>query len=120
VEELEKTTAQEVSLMDSKRKKFQLSSFFAGLALGAGVMFLRRMQEKSHPDSTPTQLRINRALDRTLENARKAGAITLAPKDRYVIFSDHHKGARNPADDFQPCERTYLAAIDHYYQQGIG
>ncbi len=37
---------------------------------------------------------------------------------RYVIFSDLHKGRRTPADEFRFCEATYLAALDHYYKNG--
>ncbi len=35
-----------------------------------------------------------------------------------VIFSDHHKGRRDGADDFWICERAYNAALGHYLEQG--
>lgn len=38
-------------------------------------------------------------------------------EDRFIIFSDHHKGNNNGADDFTVCEPVYLAALDHYGQQ---
>jgi hypothetical protein len=38
---------------------------------------------------------------------------------RLVIFSDHHKGARDGADDFQRCERAYCAALAHYLDAGF-
>jgi predicted phosphodiesterase len=38
-------------------------------------------------------------------------------KERFVIFSDHHKGNNNGADDFTTCEQAYLKALDHYEQQ---
>ena len=38
-------------------------------------------------------------------------------KDRFIIFSDQHKGARNGADDFMACEGTYAAALDYYNRQ---
>ncbi len=38
---------------------------------------------------------------------------------RLIIFSDLHKGQRDGADDFQPCEQTYLAALAQYWQQGF-
>jgi hypothetical protein len=38
--------------------------------------------------------------------------------ERYVIFSDQHKGGRTLADDFLPCENTYRKALAYYYQQG--
>jgi hypothetical protein len=38
--------------------------------------------------------------------------------DRLVIFSDHHRGARDAADDFRRCERAYCAALGHYLEAG--
>jgi UDP-2,3-diacylglucosamine pyrophosphatase LpxH len=38
---------------------------------------------------------------------------------RLILFSDLHKGQRDGADDFQPCEQTYLAALAHYWQEGF-
>lgn len=37
--------------------------------------------------------------------------------DRIIIFSDHHKGTRNGADDFATNEPCYLAALDYYEAQ---
>jgi hypothetical protein len=37
---------------------------------------------------------------------------------RLIIFSDHHKGQRDGADDFQRCERAYNAALGYYYESG--
>jgi predicted phosphodiesterase len=37
---------------------------------------------------------------------------------RFVIFSDHHKGARNGADDFALCEAAYAGALDYYHDGG--
>ena len=37
---------------------------------------------------------------------------------RFIIFSDHHKGCRNGADDFTLCETNYLAALDYYNLHG--
>ncbi|MBL7732603.1 MAG: metallophosphoesterase [Chitinophagaceae bacterium] len=39
-------------------------------------------------------------------------------QDRFIIFSDQHKGRRNGADDFTQAEPNYLAALDHYYKAG--
>ncbi|MGC9520275.1 MAG: metallophosphoesterase [Anaerolineae bacterium] len=39
-------------------------------------------------------------------------------RDRYVIFSDTHRGARNPADDFRQNERAYSAALAYYLRLG--
>jgi predicted phosphodiesterase len=35
-------------------------------------------------------------------------------KDKFIIFSDHHKGNRDHADDFANNEPNYLAALDYY------
>lgn len=37
-----------------------------------------------------------------------------ATADRFIIFSDQHKGAKNGADDFMQAEPNYLAALLHY------
>jgi hypothetical protein len=39
-------------------------------------------------------------------------------KDRYIIFSDEHKGTRDEADDFKEAENDYLAALHYYYENG--
>jgi UDP-2,3-diacylglucosamine pyrophosphatase LpxH len=38
-------------------------------------------------------------------------------KDKFVILSDQHKGARSAADDFMLAENNYLAALDYYNQE---
>lgn len=40
--------------------------------------------------------------------------------DRWIIFSDHHRGIGDGADDFAPCKETYLAALTYYTNQGYG
>ena len=37
---------------------------------------------------------------------------------KLVVFSDHHKGARDGADDFSRCERAYMAALGYYLEEG--
>jgi UDP-2,3-diacylglucosamine pyrophosphatase LpxH len=36
---------------------------------------------------------------------------------KIVILSDHHKGARDGADDFLRCERAYAAALAYYLEE---
>lgn len=36
-------------------------------------------------------------------------------KFKAVIFSDHHRGQGDRADDYRLCSHTYDTAIDHYY-----
>jgi len=61
--------------------------------------------------------------------ARVAGELTRACRDapterrdidalKVVIFSDHHRGRGDDADDFARCERAYMAALGWYAQQG--
>ena len=40
-------------------------------------------------------------------------------KAKIVVFSDHHKGGRDKADDFQRCERAYCAALGYYLERGF-
>lgn len=65
-----------------------------------------------------SQKALNRALDSALQKVKQQNKLPLNADSRYIIFSDHHKGARNAADDFLPCEQTYLAALDHYWENG--
>lgn len=37
---------------------------------------------------------------------------------RFVIFSDHHRGVRDGADDFMRCEKAYSAALGYYFESG--
>jgi len=88
------------------------------MAIGGGIAFVRASRAGKHPDDTPVQKSINKALSKTLRRARREGKLELNSDRRYVIFSDHHKGGRNKADDFRQCEPTYLAALDHYLAHG--
>lgn len=61
-----------------------------------------------------TEADIHAALDRAYTAAETRHIVS--GKDRLVIFSDHHRGARDGADDFQRCERSYNAALAYYYK----
>jgi UDP-2,3-diacylglucosamine pyrophosphatase LpxH len=65
-----------------------------------------------------SQKRIKRALSETLETAREKASYSLDANGSYVIFSDHHKGARTRADDFLLCEETYMQALEYYDNKG--
>lgn len=47
-------------------------------------------------------IRKSRRLDRDLNDMRM------------ILFSDHHRGKRDDSDDFVQCEKTYIAALNHY------
>ncbi len=104
--------------MGRKSSRFNLAPLLAGAVLGGGAVYLRSLLLRQHPEETITQKGINKALTKALQGARRKGKIPLQAGQRYVVFSDHHKGVRNLADDFQPCEETYLAALDYYLEKG--
>lgn len=37
---------------------------------------------------------------------------------KLIVFSDHHRGKRDGADDFSACEATYLKALNYYHNRG--
>lgn len=52
---------------------------------------------------------------RALEQEQAEGPAVLdIHTAKFVIFSDHHKGKRDGADDFRLCERAYNAALAYY------
>jgi hypothetical protein len=68
------------------------------------------------PDPDEYKRAIGRGLTRALAGA---DVEVLDLQQRAVaIFSDHHKGARDGADDFQRCERAYNAALGYYLDRG--
>jgi UDP-2,3-diacylglucosamine pyrophosphatase LpxH len=93
-------------------------SLMLGVTLGAGAALAAVSYFRHRPEQELQQRLVNQALDRTYARLADAARTRLAPNHRYVIFSDHHKGNRNKADDFRFCEQTYLAALDYYAEQG--
>ncbi len=73
--------------------------------------------------SKPNREKIFEALSRLVdtilkEPGKKGPVIPFDPQtDKFIIFSDQHKGRRNGADDFIQAEPNYLAALDHYNEQ---
>ena len=71
--------------------------------------------------SRPERSRIFKALSELFRNikeepGKKGVILSLRENSRIIIFSDHHRGARNGADDFMKAETTYLAALDYYFE----
>jgi UDP-2,3-diacylglucosamine pyrophosphatase LpxH len=58
---------------------------------------------------------VAKGLDTALE---RAGEERLDPGERIAIFSDHHKGVGDPADDFRRCEHAYTCALGYYLEAG--
>lgn len=72
--------------------------------------------------SRPERERVFHGLSEILDGIEE-GKITKgvtvpfdSSKDKFIVFSDQHKGAKNGADDFMLCEPNYLAALQHYHQ----
>lgn len=59
---------------------------------------------------------IHKGLERAFGEAGEVGVDIGS--ERLIIFSDHHKGARDGADDFLRCERAYDAALGYYLEAG--
>jgi UDP-2,3-diacylglucosamine pyrophosphatase LpxH len=76
-------------------------------------------------DSSPVRERVFEALTSLREKmihdpGKKGFIIPFQPeRERFIIFSDQHKGGRNGADDFTLAEPNYLAALDHYDREGF-
>jgi predicted phosphodiesterase len=74
--------------------------------------------------SRPDQKRIHKALT-TLnqkinnEPGKRGLIFEISDQDKFIIFSDQHKGARDFADDFSLSEKNYLQALAHYNSSGF-
>lgn len=66
----------------------------------------------------PAITRIHKSLDKLAKNGLSFYLDVDA--DKWIIFSDHHRGTGDGADDFAPCKSNYTAALDYYYKQGYG
>jgi UDP-2,3-diacylglucosamine pyrophosphatase LpxH len=51
------------------------------------------------------------------KNSKRVCSIAIDANDKFIIFSDQHKGNRDRADDFASNEFNYLAALEYYHQQ---
>lgn len=72
--------------------------------------------------SSPDPKRVHEALtllhaNIVQEQNKKGKIISFTNEDRFVIFSDQHKGAKNGSDDFTGAESNYVAALDYYANQ---
>lgn len=73
-------------------------------------------------DSRPDKRRVNKALSALYNNLRnlkieKGSLISFKASQRFVIFSDQHKGVKDGADVFFLAEKNYIAALDYYNGQ---
>ena len=62
---------------------------------------------------------IARGLDRALDSEDLVLKDNFELReDKLIVFSDLHKGTRDPADDFWRSERAYVAALAYYLETG--
>jgi predicted phosphodiesterase len=75
--------------------------------------------------SRPDKKRVDKALSdlhkELIGGTGKKGLILPfdAHKDKFIILSDQHKGARDGADIFALAEKNYLAALSYYFEKGF-
>jgi hypothetical protein len=62
--------------------------------------------------------RVNAGLTRAYADPGTAEQTFDIGRDKLIIFSDHHRGTKDGADDFWRCERSYRAALGHYFEHG--
>lgn len=73
--------------------------------------------------SRPDKKRVDKALTDLYENITtnpgKRGPVIPfnADKDKFIILSDQHKGARDGSDIFAKSAKNYLVALEHYNQK---
>ena len=61
---------------------------------------------------------VQAGLSRAYDNPDITETTFDVDRDRLIIFSDHHSGSRDGADDFWRCERSYHAALGYYFEAG--
>jgi hypothetical protein len=73
--------------------------------------------------SRPDKTRVDQALSNlykeiTIDPGNRGLVIPFdAHKDKFIILSDQHKGARDGADIFALAEKNYLTALEHYNKE---
>ena len=80
-----------------------------------------RLAEKfsSRPDKQRVFDSLTELHKKILSGDKKKGLIIplSTATQKFIIFSDQHKGAKNAADDFAVCEKNYVAALDYYFNE---
>jgi UDP-2,3-diacylglucosamine pyrophosphatase LpxH len=73
----------------------------------------------SDPKLVEYQKGVADALNKVFDSDRTEELEVDLDDAKIVIFSDHHKGSRDGADDFRGCERAYAAALAYYLENGF-
>ncbi|MEP6927342.1 MAG: metallophosphoesterase [Ginsengibacter sp.] len=81
-----------------------------------GPLLTRLASNASAPDKKEVFKSLSKLLRNLNERPGKRG-LSLDVDfniDKFIIFSDHHKGNKDHGDDFAGNEKNYLAALDYY------
>lgn len=74
--------------------------------------------------ASPKKDAVDKSLDTLYKTSNKLRSRRLKllntnlTNDRFIIFSDQHKGNRSWADDFGTSEKNYIAALKYYHNNG--
>lgn len=74
----------------------------------------------SRPDKTRVHAALSALYLHVKSKPGKKGLVLNLnhPAQKFIIFSDLHKGNKKRSDDFAPAEANYLAALDYYNKNG--
>jgi predicted phosphodiesterase len=100
-------------------RKFFMQRFLQ-ILLTKPVLWLAKRFD-SRPDINRVHTALTKLYTHILENPGKKGSVIPInlSTDKFIVFSDQHKGAKNGSDDFMNAEPNYISALDHYYQEGF-
>lgn len=75
----------------------------------------------SRPDKQRVFDSLTQLHKKIIEGDKKKGLIIPfdTSTQKFIIFSDQHKGRKNDADDFFACEKNYITALDYYFKEGF-
>ena len=82
-----------------------------------GPFLTRLASNASAPDKKDVFKSLSKLLGDLNKKKNNRGLILNVDfaKDKFIIFSDHHKGNKDEGDDFASNEKNYLAALDYYF-----
>ena len=82
-----------------------------------GPLLTKLASNAEDPDKQEVFKSLSRLLE-TINEKDSSNGITINADfslDKFIIFSDHHKGNKDHGDDFASNEKNYLVALDYYY-----
>lgn len=96
-----------------------MRKFLRGLFLKPVLWYMDRYTSK--PDRARVFDAHTKLLNCILSGDQKKGLVIPfeAGTEKFIVFSDMHKGAKNGADDFAVCEQAYVTALNYYFQNGF-